>query len=88
MHIKQIAVVAAFLGTASLTLNAGELVAKNSIQGRSGIHTVVHVQSEKPTIALSKQGEGVGRTAAEEREVKQPQWHNPSRMPVNVTAHN
>jgi len=88
MHIKHFAVIAALLGTASYTVSAAELVAKNSIQGRAGIHTVVRVEAEKPTVALSKQNRGVGRATDEEREVKQPQWHNPSRLPVNVTAHN
>jgi len=88
MHIKHIAVMVAALGTAGLTVNAAELVAKNINHGRAGMQTVVRVEAEQPTIALSKQNQGVGRTANEEREVKQAHWYNPSRMPVNVTAHN
>lgn len=89
MYIKHIAVMAALLGTVGFTVSAGELVVKNSIQGRSGMHTVVRVEQEKPTIALSKQQRGVGQQDMnEDREVKQPRWHNPSRVPVNVTAHN
>lgn len=89
MYIKHIAVMAALLGTVGFTVSAGELVVKNSIQGRSGMHTVVRMEEQKPTIALSKQQQGVGqRDMNEEREAKQPQWHNPSRVPVSVTAHN
>jgi len=87
MHIKHIAVIAALLGTASLTINAGELVAKNTIHGRAGMQTVVRVETEKPTIALSKQGQGVGKAETEQRPVK-AQWFNPSRQLLNVTAHN
>jgi len=87
MHIKHIAVIAAVLGTASFTIHAGELVAKNTNNGRAGMQTVLRVETEKPTIALSKQGQGVGKSEAEQQPVK-AQWHNPSRQLIHVTAHN
>lgn len=95
--MKIIPIVALFglLGATNLTLNAAELKVVNSIQGRAGIHTTVRVETEKPTIALSKQGKGVGTAKVErndtdrnEERLAKPQWHNPSRAIPNVTAHN
>jgi len=79
MHLKQFAILLALLGTASLAVNAAELTAKNSIQGRSGIKMVVRSEPQKPTIALSKQGQGLGKSGDQERAAT-VQWHNPSRQ--------
>jgi len=93
MQIKTIVIVVGLLGMASLTTTAAEMKVVNSIQGRAGIHTAVRAEPERPTIALSKQGKGVGteseRVSQEpEREAHKAVWHNPSRQPINVTAHN
>ena len=95
MKIIPIATLLGLLGATSLSLNAAELKVVNSIQGRAGIHTMVRVETEKPTIALSRQDKGVGnarteRNDAERNEERSPKayWHNPSRPTINVTAHN
>ena len=84
MHIKQLAVAAALLGLAAFTVNAAELKAVNSVQGRAGMQTMVRTEVARPTIALSKQGQGVGSSA----EAKRPaaQWYNSSRPLMGTPA--
>jgi len=90
MKIIPIVTLFGLLGATSLSINAAELKVFNSIQGRAGIHTMVRVETEKPTIALSKKEKGVGkaRTAQDEEQPAKAHWYNPSRPMINVTAHN
>jgi hypothetical protein len=86
MQIKQLAVAAALLGLAAFTVNAAELRAVNSVNGRAGMQTVLRPEVVRPTVALSKQGQGVGKS--EKNRAPKAQWHNPSRSYSSVTAHN
>jgi hypothetical protein len=83
MQIKQLAVAAALLGLAAFTVNAAELKAVNSVNGRAGMQTVLRPEVVRPTVALSKQGQGVGNKSEASRAPK-VQWHNPSRQLVGT----
>jgi hypothetical protein len=85
MHIKQLAVAAALLGLAAFTVHAADLMAVNSVNGRAGMQTVLRPEVVRPTIALSKQGQGVGNKSDASR-APQVQWHNPSRQLVGTPA--
>ena len=87
MQIKQLAVAAALLGLAAFTVNAAETKVVYSTQGRSGMRPVFLQEVQRPTIALSKQGQGVG-TKSEQNRAPKAQWYNPSRTYSSVTAHN
>jgi len=71
------------LGLVAMTASAGETKVVNSIQGRNGIHVAVIQVPEKVTVALSKQGQGVGTESKSETRTA---WHNPSRTLVGVTS--
>jgi hypothetical protein len=85
MQIKQLAVAAALLGLAAFTVHAAELRTVNYVNGRAGMQTVVRPEVMRPTIALSKQGRGVGNQSDASRAPK-VQWHNPSRQLVGTPA--
>lgn len=87
MHIKPLAVAAALLGLAAFTVNAAEIKVVNSTQGRSGMRPVFLQKVQRPTVALSKQGQGVG-TKSDQNRTPKAQWYNPSRSYGSVTAHN
>ena len=78
---------AALLGLAAFTVHAAELKAVNVVQGRAGMQTVLRPEVARPTVALSKQGQGVSSKSDQSRAPK-AQWYNPSRSYSNVTAHN
>jgi hypothetical protein len=79
MKSIQLLLVAAAIGGVGLTASAADSQTTISVRGRSGFETVTKAQPAKTTIALSKQGQGVGQETRQKAKPVRYEWRNASR---------
>jgi len=88
MYLSKITLAIAATALATCVASASEMKTERMVQGRSGIATVRIAEPSTPTIALSKQGQGIGTPKAEEPQQRAARYHNGGRQSVNPTLMN
>jgi hypothetical protein len=82
MKISQVTALAAVISmAAAFAATANEAKFESSTRGRSGFVLVPKAEPARTTIALSREGQGIGRDMPAKAEKQRHQWKNPSRGP-------